>query len=254
MKFWKKYAVRTIVLLMAMGTALGIQAQTLKFMTYNLHHCAGMDKQLSEKRIAEVIAAERPDIVAVQELDSMTNRCPSYQLGEIAARLKMQPVYAPSITFGGGKYGIGILSKQKPISVRSIPLPGKEPRVLLICEYEDYCVANTHLALQESNRLQSLDIIVREAKRWDKPFLIAGDWNATPDSKFIRELSRYFWLLNNTDAFTYPAEQPDRCIDYIALYKGKKNVRVKKSYVVPEAIASDHRPVVVKIKLFNKKP
>ena len=235
MKFWKKYAVRTIVLLMAMGTALGIQAQTLKFMTYNLHHCAGMDKQLSEKRIAEVIAAERPDIVAVQELDSMTNRCPSYQLGEIAARLKMQPVYAPSITFGGGKYGIGILTKQKPISVRSIPLPGKEPRVLLICEYEDYCVANTHLALQESNRLQSLDIIVREAKRWDKPFLIAGDWNAT-------------------DAFTYPAEQPNRCIDYIALYKGKKNVRVKKSYVVPEAIASDHRPVVVKIKLFNKKP
>ena len=236
MKFWKKYAVRTIVLLTAMGTALGIQAQTLKFMTYNLHHCAGMDKQLSEKRIAEVIA----------------NRCPSYQLGEIAARLKMQPVYAPSITFGGGKYGIGILTKQKPISVRSIPLPGKEPRVLLICEYEDYCVANTHLALQESNRLQSLDIIVREAKRWDKPFLIAGDWNATPDSKFIREMSRYFWLLNNTDAFTYPAEQPSRCIDYIALYKGKKNVRVKKSYVVPEAIASDHRPVVVKIKLFNK--
>ena len=45
---------------------------TLKVMTYNVRHCAGMDLVLDYDRTTAVIAQQQPDVVALQELDSMT--------------------------------------------------------------------------------------------------------------------------------------------------------------------------------------
>jgi len=41
----------------------------LRIMTYNVHRCVGVDGRADPRRIAEVIAAYQPDIVALQELD-----------------------------------------------------------------------------------------------------------------------------------------------------------------------------------------
>ena len=40
-----------------------------RIMTYNVHRCVGMDGQLDVARTAKVIAQQKPDIVALQELD-----------------------------------------------------------------------------------------------------------------------------------------------------------------------------------------
>lgn len=101
-------------------------ARKLTVMSYNVHHCEGMDNKVDEERIARIISVNQPDVVAIQELDSVTKRCPAYQLQVLGEKTGMYYTYAKSIDYGGGKYGIGILSKERPICVKRIPLPGAE--------------------------------------------------------------------------------------------------------------------------------
>jgi len=83
----------------------------VKLMSYNVRNTKGMDGIRNRQRVADVIINETPDVVAVQELDSMTTRSnQQYVLGELAERTQMHATYAPAISFQGGKYGIGILS------------------------------------------------------------------------------------------------------------------------------------------------
>ena len=241
---------RGIVLaLMLWGITLTVLGQdTLKVMTYNVRHCAGMDLVLDYDRTAAVIALQQPDLVALQELDSMTDRSEQrYQLGELASHTGYHPVFGAAIDYDGGKYGVGILTQEIPLSTKHIPLPGDEPRVLLVVELQDYVMACTHLDLEEEPRLASVLLIVEEAQRWQKPFLLAGDWNDTPDSELLQEMMKYFTILSVSEA-SYPADEPQECLDYVAIFKGK-SVEVLESTVINEPEASDHRPVVVRWQL-----
>ena len=40
-----------------------------RLLTYNVHRCVGVDRQLDVGRIAAVIAEHAPDVVCLQELD-----------------------------------------------------------------------------------------------------------------------------------------------------------------------------------------
>lgn len=235
--------------LMIWSITLAVLGQdTLKVMTYNVRHCAGMDLVLDYDRTAAVIAMQQPDVVALQELDSMTGRSEHrYQLGELARRTQYYPVFGSTIDYDGGKYGVGILTRETPLSAKRIPLPGEEPRVLLVVELQEYVIACTHLDLEEKQRLASIPLILEEAQRWQKPFILAGDWNDTPGSELLQEMTKHFTILSDSEA-SYPADEPQECLDYVALFKGH-SVETLESSVVDEPEASDHRPVVLKVKL-----
>ena len=227
----------------------------LKLMSYNIRNTKGMDNVRNVQRIANVINNEAPDVVAVQELDSMTTRSnQTYVLAEVAERTQMHASYAPAISFQGGKYGIGILSKEQPLSIRTFPLPGREEeRMLMIAEFKDYLFACTHLSLTEEDRLASLDIIKNSASTSNKPFFLAGDLNDTPDSKFIKSLQQDFQILTNTKKPTYPAPDPKETIDYIATWKeNTDNFANLSTQVVEEPLASDHRPITVTLRMAKK--
>ena len=227
----------------------------LKLMSYNIRNTKGMDNVCNVQRIANVINNEAPDVVAVQELDSMTTRSnQTYVLAEVAERTQMHANYAPAISFQGGKYGIGILSKEQPLSIRTFPLPGREEeRMLMIAEFKDYLFACTHLSLTEEDRLASLDIIKNSASTSNKPFFLAGDLNDTPDSKFIKSLQQDFQILTNTKKPTYPAPEPKETIDYIAAWKeNTDNFANLSTQVVEEPLASDHRPITVTLRMAKK--
>ena len=67
----------------------------LKLMSYNIRNAKGMDNVRNVQRIANVINNETPDVVAVQELDSMTTRSnQTYVLAEVAERTQMHASYA----------------------------------------------------------------------------------------------------------------------------------------------------------------
>ena len=223
-----------------------IKPVQVRIMSYNVRHCAGMDWEVDYDRTAEVTLKQMPDIVALQELDSMTGRSGrKYQLGELAKRTNYYPVFGKAIDYDGGGYGVGVLIKEQPLSTKRIPLPGEEPRVLLVVELKDYVIACTHLDLEEDARLASIPLIIEEANYWQKPFIIAGDWNDYPDSKVLMELKKYF-TINSGNEFTFPADKPNECIDYVATYN-PHSAKTIESDVVEEKEASDHRPLVVKL-------
>lgn len=229
---------------------------SLKLMTYNIRHGAGMDEVLDLDRQAKVIQAAAPDVIGVQEVDSFAKR--SNRIDEasyLSNVLGMHGTFGPAIPLTGGKYGVAILSKERPLRVCNIPLPGAEARTLLVCEFENYVFATTHLDLEEANRMASLPILIEEAARWQKPFFICGDWNDEPSSPLITQLKNDFTLLSDTigcdSTYTFPADKPTSTIDYIANY-GKSIGEVIEHRVIHEPIASDHRPIVVEIKMEQK--
>lgn len=149
---------------------------TLRLMSYNIRHGAGLDGRLDFERIAEVIKREHPDVVALQEVDSVTRRTGGRDLlGELGASTGMQHLYAPAIAFEGGKYGIGLLCRKKPLAMRKISLPGREePRMLLIAEFEDYVFCCTHFSLTEEDQMSSVEKIGKLLENEKKPVFLEG--------------------------------------------------------------------------------
>ena len=178
----------------------------------------------------------------------MTGRSSQYdQLGELATRTGYYPVFGSAIDFDGGKYGVGILTREHPLSTKRIPLPGEEPRVLLVVELKDYVLACTHLDLEEEQRMASVPLIVEEAQRWQKSFILASDWNDALDSELIKEMTKFFTILSG-DQPTFPADEPRECIDYIASFKARPVTSLEYK-VIDEPAASDHRPLVVRLRI-----
>lgn len=243
---------KILLLISAVLFAFSAQAQnTLKLMAYNVRNATGMDDVCNFQRIANVIINASPDVVAVQEVDSVTNRSKQkYVLGEIAERTQMHGYFAPAINFDGGKYGIGLLTKQVPLRLQTLPLPGREEeRALILAEFDDYIYCCTHLSLTEEDRMKSLEMVKSITASSEKPLFLAGDLNDGPESPFINELQKDFQILTDTTQHTFPAPAPEETLDYIAVLKRTaKGFAVISSKVLNEPMASDHRPVLVELR------
>ena len=229
---------------------------TIRVMSYNVRNARGMDNNVDYQRIADVITGVSPDVVALQELDSVTNRSGGVDvLSRLAALSAMYPAYSASIQYDGGKYGIGVLSKQKPLSWKRIPLPGREEaRSLLMVEFNNYVFCCTHFSLNEDDRHASVNIIDQAVRDFDKPVILAGDINATPDSPVIEAFKKDWIILTDTRQFTFPSDKPNRTIDYIFGYVPKDyTYSVWKTSVISEPVASDHLPLFADVQLKTAK-
>ena len=242
---------RNLLFYCLLGLALCAYSQDyLRLMTYNVHNAKGGDGVRDLQRIADVILDAAPDVVAIQEVDSMTPRCYSYQLGELAARTGMHARFAPALHTVIGRYGIGVLSREAPLSMKRVKLPGaEEKRVLLIVEFKDYIFCCTHLSLTAEDRMRSLELIRPYAAKSNKPFFLAGDFNAQPESEFMEALQVDYDVLNDMDECTFSAYNPYKTIDYIVSWKPTgEGIAVVESQVIADSISSDHRPVLVTLR------
>ena len=253
----KKLALFVLLAQLAAVLALPLQAKrvrTLRLTSYNIHHGAGLDGKIDHARQAKILRKAHADVAAIQEVDSVTKRNGGlYSLEEIGRKAKMFSTFAPAIKFQGGKYGIGILSKKKPISVHRIPLPGREePRMLLVAEFKHYVVACTHLSLTDEDRMASIPIIVEEARKWTKPFILTGDLNDEPGMPFYKEMQKHFLFLNPSYDKTFPADAPNICIDHVALFMPTPEATLSfyRTWVGEETF-SDHRPLHAKLGLWK---
>lgn len=228
---------------------------SFRIMSYNVCNGKGLDKKTDYQRTADVIKSENPDVCAIQELDYKTKRSNGVDvLAELAKFTDMFPSYGPAIDYQGGKYGIGILSKEKPIKVEYFPLPGREEqRCLLMVEFEKYVFCCSHWSLTPEDRVLSVPIVTNKMKERNKPVFVCGDFNASPNEEAIKDLSKDWTVLSN-DEFTFPANKPSVRIDYICVADptGKTSPAdwlkaIKKATVVHEPVASDHRPITVEL-------
>src|SRR5262249_35031817 len=75
----------------------------LRIVTYNTRHGEGMDNKIDHERIAKVLNDQKPDIVALEEVDQGTKRASGVdQPAELAKLTGMKAYFGHNIDFDGG--------------------------------------------------------------------------------------------------------------------------------------------------------
>lgn len=273
-----------------MVTACGRHAapQMVRLMTYNVG-AFGKELDDSTPMIAAMIAELGAETVGLNELDSCNRRHDVNQVEQLAAELnkvgeipgqaqndgkgivnnrhsgpdpesQWSGQFGRAMGYAGGAYGCGIVTRAKILDHFNIALPkeeGSEPRVCVVVETPRYVYAVCHLDhIGDTARLVQARVLTEELQRRygaaDKPVFLSGDFNDTPDSPVIRQLSRD-WTLLSPLADSYSAKDPHVCIDYIfALHNGVR-IAVQGGAVARDfrsgdvTVASDHLPVYVDV-------
>lgn len=259
-QFLRMVAAALLVTICSACATMGARNTSMTVMTYNIHHGEGLDGKLDLERIAKIIRAHNPDVVALQEVDDRATRSGKVAQAEELGKLTgMHHVFGKAMDFQGGGYGQAILSRWpiKKHQVHPLPQrPGREPRIALKAQIDapelEFWFASVHLDHEiEAVRLEQAAevnrIFARQAEGDLK--LLAGDFNAVPGSGTMKSLLGA-WLDTAGDkaGFTIPAANPRRRIDYILAAPINRCILVD-SVVPEEPDASDHRPVVARVRV-----
>lgn len=136
-----------VVMFWLLSWTIAPAQDTLTVMSYNIYHAeqAYDEGKSSLQDIADLINRERPDFVALQEVDEMTDRLAELHEGKpfsltdsLAELTKMKGYFGKTIDYGGGGYGIGLLSKRS-LTPQKVELPNPrdgEVRAFLFAEVQ----------------------------------------------------------------------------------------------------------------------
>jgi endonuclease/exonuclease/phosphatase family metal-dependent hydrolase len=225
----------------------------VRFMTLN-------QKIRGNEAIAKMITDLDIDYVAVQEIDMFTDRNNFNQLDSLKKYTGYAGYFCKTIDFGGGQYGIGILSKKEALNTRFVNLTGPESRKLLIAEYDDFVIASTHYTITSSEssmckyHLESAQITVEELSKYpDKPIVLGGDFNTETDKDragTFGEIMKMMDLLTDPKVCTYPNVNSDLLIDFLFFKRDERFPFRKTAGGVLDQTETDHRPVWVELELF----
>jgi len=235
---------------------------TVRVLSYNIHHGEGVDGVFDLERLARVIMAVDPDLVALQEVDRATTRSSGVdQAAELGRLTGLYAVFGKAMDYAGGGYGEAILSRWPFLRVDDHLLPASEdhePRAALKVTVEiggsgrEIVFIGTHLdhtrdpADRKAQVLRINELFLPETRL---PMILAGDLNALPESEPMSILLRE-WAdaaVGNPEP-TIPSDDPARRIDYV-LYRPAGVWRVVEVRVLDEEIASDHRPLLAVLEL-----
>ena len=259
----KKLAWMTLTLLLMASCC---NERHVRLMTYNVG-AFGKELEDSAPMIAAMICRLDAGTVALNELDSCNRRHNVNQVRHLADCLReagdgitWDGRFGRAMAYAGGAYGNGIVTREKILDHFNIALPkeeGSEPRVCVVVETPHYVYAACHLDhIGDTARLVQARVLTEELQRrygqGRKPVFLAGDFNDTPDSPVIRQLSRD-WTLLTPLADSYSAKDPHECIDYIFALRNGARVAVTGGRIVSSlpdfdlTLASDHLPAYVDV-------
>lgn len=206
------------------------------------------------------------DVVCVNEIDDGVPRTDGIDQPKHFAEVMggwdyiFGPALDPHPT--GGRYGEAAFSRKKAIAKDYVFLPqgvGTERRVMCVLEFDDFVFLATHLehsngAAHPGQIAVINDYVDKHYANSSKPIFLAGDMNARPESETIA-LYQQKWKVISATQQTFPANKPDRCLDYILAYRNDAKYQVVQSQVVRLSgsvklnLVSDHLPVFADIKL-----
>jgi endonuclease/exonuclease/phosphatase family metal-dependent hydrolase len=219
-------------------------------MSYNIHSGVGGDEHVDLGRIAAVIRAFEPDLVALQEVGHNGDGA-AEQAEELGVRLGMEPRFVPCLDRKTTHYGLATLSRLPILETRVTPLPHRgrvpwsEPRRALVTRVEwngiELQLVNTHLSTirgEQPSQVMALGKVLGADH-----LILAGDFNCTPRSQTYRSLCDPLSAAVRR-ARTWPALLPIFHLDHI-FYRGDLAVTESGAWRGgPARIASDHLPVV----------
>lgn len=271
-----------------------VSGDSLRIMAYNTHHGAGNDDcedpetpegeipetecAMDLPRLADVINAENPDIVALQEVDRFWARSGGVdQPEELAGMLNMESCYGANLSHPADnhadvdhEYGVATLSKYPIISCENHFLPttdGWEQRGMLDTRVDipgigEVAILNTHFQANVSGepeeaarqRTEQAQAIADHIATLDIPVIVLGDLNSESDSGEIDSLLGPesglvdVWEVAGEGAgetiFDGAHGEPTARIDYILV---SQHFTVLSAEVIDNdgsRMASDHFPIV----------
>ena len=227
---------------------------TFKFMSYNIQGHAAARRPDHLPKIAEVIAAAKPDVVGLQEVHWGTRVTKDHQGEVLASMTGMNLAFGKSTTMDGGSYGNAVLTRGDYRNVFTHPLPGSgEPRSLLQADIDVDGVGVTffvtHLAawgrLLRVARLQQIAELGDITARGSLPHVLVGDFNVPPAAEEFRVLRSHGHLrvCGDTKEATFPMTR--QRLDYAF-------ADPRWEYVSSEVIRrgpSDHWPLIINLVL-----
>lgn len=230
--------------------------EPLRIMTYNLHYGANTKGQLDLEALAQVIEAQQPDVVGLQEVSRGWVISGSVDmLLWLAKRLNMEPIFGPA---SDQQWGNAVLSRIPVLEHANYPLPTEDLLLkrsfiharLLALDGREFDFVNTHYHNPEDGGdirvLQSQEILGFMKSK--TPSIITGDLNAEHGMAEIDMLvdGGYGDVLDLTGVepgFTNPVPEPFRRIDYVFITAGWQ----ADSAAVPYSEASDHLPIAISL-------
>jgi endonuclease/exonuclease/phosphatase family metal-dependent hydrolase len=233
----------------------------MRVVTFNIHHCEGVDGRLDLERVARAIERLRPDIVGMQEVDRRFSARSNFedQPRLLSRRLGMRLAYGAALDLDPPapgrprrKFGNAILSRFPIVSRKNVLLPrtaNVEQRALLRAGIDlgnrQVNAYVTHLEARDAGQRALQAGAVAAAIATDSGSrLLCADLNAEPTRPEVMALVAVLkdaWSAGTGTGFTFPANTPRRRIDVVLHAADLVAVEA----FVPKSDASDHRPLSV---------
>lgn len=232
----------------------------MRLLTYNIHKgVGGSDRRYRIERIADVIAAEAPDLVCLQEVDRNVRRSRFHdQPALLAERLgAVAHLYQLNCPHKDGGYGNLILARwpfRRHAHV-SLRIGRRKPRGAQLAVVESPAgpvhLINWHLGLAERERRWQVGHLLQHPEFLESahlPTLIAGDFN-----DWRNTLGRHRFHEHDFIQATWPCRRFRSFPAWLAVaaldkvyYRGGLHVRETRTVHSRLARrASDHLPLVV---------
>ena len=231
-----------------------------RVVTYNVHKCRGLDRRVRPSRIVEVLREIDADIIALQEVLSITNgEREDDQSRFIAEELGFDYCLGENRKLRGGSYGNVVLSRLPMTFTRNYDLStqGREERGCLRTDVDlgigkPLHVYNVHLGTAFFERREQarklLDVEILNCAEIPGPRLLHGDFNEWTHGLASRALGKLFESadirLHLQRSRTYPGVFPFLHLDHIYYDQALELVSARLHRNRIALVASDHLPIV----------
>jgi endonuclease/exonuclease/phosphatase family metal-dependent hydrolase len=227
--------------------------------TYNVHKCRGLDFRVRPARIAKVVREVGADVVALQEVLSVTGGRPEEDQPRFLAReLGLDMRFGAVRSHQGGRYGNLVLSALPlgPGCLYDLSVAGREERGCLrvdvrLGEGTTLHVFDVHLGTSIAERRHQgprlLEAVIRMSTDLAGPRVLLGDFNDWR-SLFVSLFAAHFRDVDMRAHLgsrrTYPGLLPLFNLDHIYYDEGLELSRLRLHRTPTALVASDHLPLV----------
>ena len=193
-----------------------------------------------------------PDVMGLVEVDNGSYRSGrKCQVEKIADRLGHFHTYRSKYAVGSRWQGIPILNKQGNAFLAKDTIRGEKyhyfeqgmKKLVIELELEHVTFFLVHLALGYKARQAQILHLFNMIKETNRPYIVAGDFNAFMGESEIQLLMSASRLQNADKELqpSFPSHNPKRHLDFIL---HSPEIRVNK-FEMPQVELSDHLPLVV---------
>lgn len=247
---------RFAILLSILACTACTSTTELRVLSYNIKHGRGNDGKVDIRRAAGLIRDTKADLVVLQEIDNGVLRSGSQdQMAVLAELTGLHARFGAFMPYQGGHYGMGLLSRYPILESTNHRLPdGAEPRTVLdarvqLPDGDELVLCGVHFYRTEEERLAQARAVVDAFAQTTTPMILGGDFNSLPGSAVMELIERHWTNTDKgEDRFTMSSDDPRTEIDFI-LYRPADRFEVVSVDVLDEPVVSDHRPVLMVVKL-----